>query len=505
MNELTLNIYNLVTEKIPESVDWLTLTLTIIGIIIAYYALVYNRARIEIVPTFSSYDFKEEINIIKLCFYNVGSSTAFNIRLEHNYNEKDFFHHPEDQDQKLYDDVKAIVEKINNIGEKALLRPTNINNHIIYNSNELKKIDELNDEIKKLEPDSPHIEPLSGTSIGIGQKKGIFYEIRKNDDRIKEIRKKHISVKSCLDIKLNTLISGEKKANYLTDYSYRDTHIGQFKLEDFTVNIIYNEIKKMDIISIFLFSIIGLIIGFFKSVIYLMIKIPIIIIIQIVKLLTIPMNFILKNKKISIIHVKSLKNKIIKSNIVTYLKNKLKTNFKYKQAIKMFFYNLKMFFLIEFNLEKMEIIIKRKEVKIVRFDERLKEDDIKLQRQLNHEKNIEFKYKEYENFLNSFIFQNWLDTLNKVEKQKVKELLLDTSKGINQLIEGYEYYKNKIYSKKSLINKNENFLNKYINLIHIINNLPEKSPLVSLQMKESLENIIFNDNLQKRLISLKKK
>jgi hypothetical protein len=518
MNELTLNIYNLVTEKIPESIDWTTTILTIIGILMAYYALLYNRARIEIIPNFESYDFKTQINNIKLCFHNVGSSTAFNVKLEHTLKKDDLFHYPEIELQQLYNDIKKIIKNMDAIGNKALLRKTDINNNIIYNDEELEEIRKLNKKIKDLCPNAINIQPLSGESKGIGNNKGIFYEIRKNDKLIKNIDKKYSLVKSCLDIKLNTLIAGEKKINYLTDYSYFDTYIGEFKIEDFTVKATYNEIKKMDIISIFLLSIFGLIIGMSKFSISILTLLVTKIIRYIVKFEKFTINYILKNKSSEkyinklITHIKKIKNKLIENKIINYgrniensiiIKKILKT--KYRTPVEMFFYNLKMFLLIEFNLEKMEIIINRKEIKTIKFNERVKSDDLKLQRQLNNEKYMEFKYKEFEAFVSSFIFQNWLDTLNQVEKQKIKEILLDTSKGVSQLIEGYEYYKNKIYSKKSLINKNENFLNKYVKLIHIINNLPERSPLINEELKEKMENIIFHDEWQKKIKNLSMK
>lgn len=497
MNELTLNIYNLVAEKISESVDWTTIVLSIIGILMAYYALLYNRARIEIVPTFNSYDFKKQLNSIKLCFHNVGSSTAFNIKIEQKNKTEDFFNYPANLEK--YKEIEILLTKIDDIGEKALLRKTDINNHIIYNSDERQEIKLLNDEIKKIKPKVDDVEPLTFTE------KGIDHQIRVIDDCLTKIEKRIISLESCLKIEINTLLAGENKINHLTDYSYTDTYDGEFKLENFTLNVIYDDIKKMDIFSILTFSLMGFIIGIFK------------LFYEIGKTI---INSVSENKKIlkikqkikkSLSHKKIIKENNIKESILIKLKQKniyikISTQLnKYKPAVEMFLYNIKMFLFIEFNLEKMEIIIKRKEVKLIRFDERIRHEDFDIQRKLNLEKHMEFMYKEFLDFLNSYIFQNWLSTLNKIEKQKITELLLNTKGNMNIFINDYDFQKQKTLEKKSLINKHELFLDKYINLIHIINNLPEKSPLVSLQMKERLENIIFNDNLKRRLKGLKKK
>jgi hypothetical protein len=479
MNEFTLNIYNTIITKIADSFDWITFFMGVIAIIIAYYALIYNRPRIEMTSNKYNYDLKKILSSVKIDIHNVGTTSAYNIKIRHSYDDeniKKMFYYPEEYEK--YEKIKELLKLLDNVGKKALLKGTDSNNHIVYNNEERSQIEMINNQIKEIFPDAEDREPLTLTV------KGLDYKIRIIDQYIEEINRRSRIVKNFFELEINTLIPNSTKTSHFTDYTFHESHYGQFKSEDLEMVVLYDDIKKMDIVGIILFSIIGILISVFKkvykSIINLMFKNKIKIVFPKIYKIIMPSSKIFNNKKLR------------------KMSNTFKISYDYK-IITFLLLTIKRFFLIEFNLEKMEIIIKRQEVKRVSFNEKIFKEDFYLQRELNHNKYVEILYKEFNEFLNSYLFQNWLNTLNKDEQKIISEILINTNQYMNAFIDGYKVYKNKTHRNKTLQDKNNVFLDKYINLIKIMNKLPDHSPLISLDMKEELGRIVFYDEIEKSM------
>jgi len=118
MNEILITIYNTLITNATESIDWTTICLTIIGLFIAYYGLLYNRPRIEIEPCFGNYELNENLKYIKFLFYNIGTISAFNIEIKNINTDNKYFENPKEMDE---------CENILNIMDKIKSRETSIN------------------------------------------------------------------------------------------------------------------------------------------------------------------------------------------------------------------------------------------------------------------------------------------------------------------------------------------------------------------------------------------
>lgn len=125
MNEILITIYNTVITTATESIDWLTICLTIIGLFIAYYGLLYNRPRIEIEPYFGNYELNENLKYIKFLFHNIGTISAFNIEIKNINSDNKYFGNPKETDKcenmlKIMDKIKSREASINGFFESKI-------------------------------------------------------------------------------------------------------------------------------------------------------------------------------------------------------------------------------------------------------------------------------------------------------------------------------------------------------------------------------------------------
>lgn len=254
MNEILINIYSITINKISESFDWFdlfTIFFMIIGLVIAYYGLLYNRPRIEIKPVFGYYDFEEDLKYIKLMFYNTGTLTAYNIKIKNNNKNKEYFYYPENH--KDYEEIVKLFDKIDNIADEVIKNEhTNIRE---YTDEQKDKIKNLNNEIKKINPTLKDKEPNTLSEQEL--------DIRKIIDSINRIKEQEKFIENFFDMEINMLIPNENKLLYFTNFNCQ-TSDGYFNLEFIDIKISYNEIKQMDTFGYYLFFLFNKILKFFN-------------------------------------------------------------------------------------------------------------------------------------------------------------------------------------------------------------------------------------------------
>jgi hypothetical protein len=281
MNEIWINIYNTVITTATESIDWLTICLTIIGLLIAYYGLLYNRPRIEIEPKFGIYDLKENLKYVKLLFHNIGTLTAFNIEFKNMNNEVKYFLYPEGWQK--YEKISELFYSIDKIADNTPY------NHYTgtrdYNENDKLEIERLNKIVQYIDESINYRMPnvLNETD----------QKIRKNEEILEKIRERELSINSFFETKINMLLPNTHKINHFTDFATNRPE-EFFNLEKLDIEISYHDIRKMDIIGIIFFS-------FFK-----IFKITKIIPNKIIKNSPITINFIKKEITIKRIEIKTV-------------------------------------------------------------------------------------------------------------------------------------------------------------------------------------------------------
>lgn len=153
-----------------------------------------------------------------------------------------------------------------------------------------------------------------------------------------------------------------------------------------------------------------------------------------------------------------------------------------------------MFLQTEYNTETMQITLKRKESKTITFKEGFQSEDFMIQQRINREEYEKYIFEEFESFLNSFKFQNWFSTLNKTEREQVSKMILTSKNNIYNYIQFYKDLKNKKCKSNTLKQKNKIFINKYIYLIAIIDNLP----FISDKIKDETSRILFYHEIENK-------